>query len=162
MFDDVKRSKYEETAHHYVIDLYSNIADNYNVTITDWRIPEDPYSTWDMSCTIDGKVTYMENKTRSDEYHFNDLKDKGFYLSAKKNDGTNTLFNYLFPEDNIIMVTNSEKLKEYKPLKTKVKHKAQCDPESPEAEIDNYILPYKAFWTYQIEPFKLIDKPTRI
>lgn len=161
MFDEMKRSKYEETAHHYVIDLYNNIADNYNVTITDWNIPEDPYSKWDMSCTIDGKVTYIENKTR-DSYSFNELKDKGFYLSAKKNDGKNTIFNYLFPEDNIIMITNSDKLKDLKPLKTKVRHKAQCDPESPETEVLNYIVPYNRFWIYQINPFKLINKPTRI
>lgn len=154
--------KFEDLGHQYTVKLYQDIAQHYNVDITDFQVPKDPYSSYDMTATINGEIVYMENKTRSDRYRFNRIKDKGFYLATAKNDGRNTLFNYFWVKDNLALVTNSKQLEDLVPTETEVYHIQACDPDSPPAIVLNYIVPLDHWWIYQITPFKLISKPKTI
>ncbi len=142
------------------MDLYGKIAENYNRTITDWYIPEDPYCRYDMSCTIDSTPVYMENKTRSDKYHYTDFRETGYRLKAYKTDYS-TIINYLWVQDGICMITNKEKLKDIEPVMTYSTHLKTVDEDSKGGYELNYVIPYERFWVFNLSDGKLIDKPEK-
>lgn len=160
MTPNEKRSKFENDAHHYVIDLYNKIADNYNVTITDWDIPEDPYSRYDMSCTINSKPVYIENKSRQTKYHYTDFIKTGYRLKAHKLNNA-TIFNYLWVQDNICMITNKKQIEDLEPIKTYSKHLTTVNDESSDGYELNYVIPYERFWVFRLSDGKLISKPKK-
>ena len=161
MRNNEDRDRYEQYGQSQTIEVYSQIADQWNVDITDFQVPEDPYCSYDITASIKGEIRYIENKTRSDKYHWHYFKDKGYLLATAKNDGQNTLFNCWWPNDNIVMITNDRQLEDLTPRKTWVEHIVNCDPDSPSGYVLNYIVPYNRWWVYQIEPIKLLSKPTK-
>lgn len=158
-----KRDKYENIGWEYVQRLFNEINEHYkNTTIDNMTKSEDPCTTYDMTATINGKVHYIENKSRSKKYTYEQLKDKGFYLRARKNNGQNTLFAYVFPTEQIVMLTRPEQLEGLEPEPTKVNHKFSVDEDSEEDIQYNYNVPLNKWWVYQIEPFKVISTPNNV
>lgn len=155
MKDEAKRDLFEEIGHSYVINLYNQLADWKEKTIT-YTIPDDEYSHWDMTATIDGVEYKIENKCRPN-YHYNDFDT--YYIDANK--GDLDLFNMIFLKDNIVAVTTQKILKEFSPEECKVKRLVYCDDESPEGTTQNYAIPRNQWWIYQLNPFKLISKPEK-
>ena len=81
MKNEGMRDKFENVGREYVRMLFDEINRRYpNTTITDITIPEDPYTSYDMTATINGNIYYIENKTRGKSYDYFKLKDKGFLL----------------------------------------------------------------------------------
>ena len=156
------RDKYENVGREYVQMLFDEINRRYpNTTITNVTISEDPLTTYDMTATVNGKVEYIELKSRTNKYPYSNIIDKGLLLRAHKNNGENTLFACIFPEDRIICITTPELIKDLKPLKTKVKHKYTVDEDSEEDIQENYLIPKDRFYIYKVFPYQIISKPTK-
>lgn len=155
MFNEEERDGFERTAQEYIINLYNQLADWKGNTIT-YTIPDDEYSHWDMTATIDGVEYKVENKTRPN-YHYYDFDT--YYINAKKADLD--LFNMIFPMDNVVAVTNQKTLKEFSPELCKVNRLKYCDNESPEGMVNNLVIPRNRWWIYQLKPFKIISKPKK-
>ena len=154
MKDEAKRQAYEDNAIEVVKDVYTHI--NPNVTFT---VPTDPYSHYDMVATTNDKVYYVENKTRNISYKV--YKDEGYYLDANKVDGTIDIFNYYFPQDNILMITTYVKIKDLVPQDTLIKKGVYCDDESQPKVKSNIVIPYDRFWVVDITNNTIINKPTK-
>lgn len=156
------RDKYENVGREYVAMLLKEIDKRYtNTTITDITVPDDQYTTYDLTATINGKLYYIENKTRGSSYGYMQLKDKGFYLRARKNNGQNTLFAYIFPDQQIVMMTTPEQLEGLEPEPTKVNHKYSVDEDSEEDIQYNYNVPLNKWWVYRVFPWQIINKPSK-
>lgn len=154
MFNDAQRQEYEDNAIEVVKDVYKHINPSMEV-----EVPTDPYSHWDLIATSNEKVYYVENKTRNVSYKV--YKDEGYYLDANKVDGTIDLFNYYFPQDNILMITNYDKIKDIVPQDTLIKKDVYCDNESQPKVKSNIVIPYDKFWVYNTTENKLISKPKK-
>lgn len=150
MFDTELRDFYEGRAQQLTIALYKQLGIQYSINICDFSIPTDEYSPYDISAYIRGEECYIENKTRSDTWHWDNkhLQSNGYYLASAKNDGTNSIFNYWFPQDKVVMITNDKQLEGLESKKTWVKHIKQCDPESPSGWVNNYVVPLSNWWVY--------------
>lgn len=160
MTPNEKRDIYENAAHHYTIDLYNKIADNYNVTIEDWNIPNDEFSRYDMSCTINSKPVYIENKMRRSKYHYTDFKDKGYRLRTKKLSSAD-IYNYFWVQDGICMITNREKIKDLQPKMTYSNNLYTMDETSSDGYEENIEIPYNYWWVFKLSDGKLISKPEK-
>ena len=158
-----ERDKYENVGREYVTMLFDEINRRYpNTTITDITIPDDPTTTYDMTATINGNIYYIENKTRGKSYDYTKLKDKGFLLRARKNNGENQLFSYIFPNQQIVMLTTPDQLSDITPEPTKVKHKYTVDEDSAEDIQYNYNVPLDKWWVYRVFPWQIINKPKKL
>ena len=162
MKNEGMRDKYESIGRNYLTMLLEEWQNRYsNTTITDITESKDPYSPYDMTATVNGKVQYIELKSRTNKYSYNKVIDKGLLLRAHKNDGSNTLFACVFPDDRIICITTPELIKDLKPLKTKVKHKYTVDEDSKEDIQENYLIPKDRFYIYKVFPYQIISKPEK-
>lgn len=130
-----------------------------NTTITDIKESEDPLSSWDMSATVNGKIQYIEIKSRTDKYQYNDIIDKGLLFRTHKNNGQNSLLVTVFPNDRIICITKPELIEDLTPVKTKVKHKYTVDVDSEEDIQENYMVTKDRMYIYKVYPYKRISKP---
>lgn len=108
-----------------------------------------------MTVTIDGVEYKMENKTRNIQYKT--YKDEGYYLDVNKTDLD--LYNYYFPKDNILMITNRNKINDLLPQDTYIKKDVYCDPDSKPKVKKNLLIPYNRWWVYSTTNNQLIDKP---
>lgn len=155
MFNEKQRQDYEDQAVEVVKDVYTHIKDNITFTV-----PTDKYNHWDMVATSNDKVYYLENKTRNISYKL--YEDEGYYLDANKVDGTIDIFNYYFPQDNILMITTYAKIKDLVPQDTLIKKGVYCDDESQPTVQQNIVIPYNRFWVYDTENYNLINKPIKL
>ena len=74
----MKRDKYENLDRNYMTMLLQEWQNRYcNTTITDITESTDPYSPYDMTATVNGKVQYIELKSRTNKYSYNKVIDKG-------------------------------------------------------------------------------------
>lgn len=155
----MKRDNYEQTGRAYTRMLLEEIGNRTTATVTDITEATDPHCPWDITATINGKPYYVEIKTRSDGYTFNSLKNKGFLFATAKNDGTNNLFAYVFPNDRIVMLTTPEQLEDLTPEETTVRHTIAVDEDSEEGIVWNYNIPYNGWWIYKLTPYTKISTP---
>lgn len=154
MVNEKQRQDYEDNAIEVVKDVYTHIKDNITFTV-----PTDPYSHYDMVATTNDKVYYLENKTRNISYKL--YKDEGYYLDANKVDGTIDIFNYYFPQDNILMITKYDKIKDLVPQDTLINKDVYCDDESQPKVKSNIVIPYDKFWVVDTTNNTIINKPTK-
>lgn len=165
-FDTELRDKFELDAHNWTAMVYDLLQRKYNVSIEAITPSTDEYSSYDITAEIRGEKRFIENKTRTDKYHWDDKKmvDEGYYLASAKNDGQNSIFNYWFPQDNIVMITNDKELEDLTPVSTKVDHIKACDPTSRKGLVSNYIVPQDRWWIYRYTDtsIELVSKPKYI
>lgn len=158
----MQRDKYETLDRNYMTMLLQEWQNRYpNTTITDITESTDPHSPYDMTATVNGKVQYIELKSRTNKYSYNKVIDKGLLLRAHKNNGSNTLFACIFPDDRIICITTPELIEDLQPVKTKVKHKYTVDEDSEEDIQENYLIPKELWYIYKIYPYQLLSKPEK-
>lgn len=154
MFNDQQRQEYEDNAIEVVKDVYKAINPSVEIAV-----PTDPYCHWDMTATVDGVEYKAENKTRNVSYKV--YKDEGYYLDANKVDGSIDLFNYYFPQDNLLMITKYDKIKDIVPQDTFIHKDVYCDQDSRSKNKKNIVIPYDKFWVYDTTENKLISKPKK-
>lgn len=154
MIDAEKRKEFEQTAIEVVKDVYKHINPSMEV-----EVPTDTYSHWDLIATSNEKVYYVENKTRNISYKV--YKDEGYYLDVNKVDGTIDIFNYYFPQDNILMITRYDKIKDLVPQDTLIHKDVFCDDESKPKVKSNVVIPYDRFWVVDTTDNTIINKPTK-
>lgn len=157
-----ERDRYEQVDYTYMTMLLEEWQRRYpNTTITDITKSDDPVSSYDMTATVNGQIQYIELKSRTNKYPYSKIIDKGLLLRAHKNNGENTLFACIFPEDRIICITTPELIEDLTPVKTKVKHKYTVDEDSEEDIQENYLIPKELWYIYKIYPYQLISKPEK-
>lgn len=156
------RDEYENLDREYMTMLLEEWQRRYkNTTITDITKADNEYESYDMTATVNGKVQYIELKSRTNKYPYDKVIDKGLLLRAHKNNGQNTMFAVIFPDDRIVCITTPELIEDLKPVKTKVKHKYNVDENSEEDIQFNYLIPRDRFYIYKVYPYQLISKPTK-
>lgn len=154
MIDEKQRQEYEDNAVEVVTKIYKTINPSVEIAV-----PTDPYCHWDMTATVNGVEYKAENKTRNLSYKA--YKAEGYYLDANKVDGTIDLFNYYFPQDNVLMITNYDKIKDITPKDTFIHKDVYCDKDSGSKIKKNIVIPYEKFWVYDTTENKLISKPKK-
>lgn len=162
MFDNELRDDFESIGYYYVSTLLNNLQDEGYITVTDITKSTDEFSPYDVTANINGKQYYIECKTRTDSYSYTDFIDDGYYLNSKKIDGQNNLYAIIWEKDKIVMLTNTDQIKDLKPEQTKVRHIKYCDKDSPDGFVSNLKIKYERFWTFQIDPFKRISTPNNV
>lgn len=150
-FNENLCNDYESAPLEAIKAVYKTIHPETEITVAEQG------SHWDMIATVNEKVLYIENKTRNISYKV--YKDEGYYLDPNKVDGTIDLFNFYFPKDNVLMVTNFETIKDLQPQETYVKKDVYCDPDSGSKKKPNIIIPYDRFWVYDTTNNKKISTP---